>query len=230
VILNLFHNFKIYFKIKGRFNDPNDVTDPIVTFDRRTVWITTPTFGRIFARIAGQISAPKLVLFVHGSGPLNDSSQWNEFVPQLLEKTTNQKHHESSDECHDDHPIRSEYFCVCIDCPGYGKSQGDRQSIRSYPNQVISEVLGAFGRQQAYALVGSSQVSHFCFIFTFHSPLHHYTTTPLHHYTTTPLHHYTTTPLHHYTTHHTYKSLSTHNREHVRSLMPHSHTHLSHNI
>ena len=48
-----------------------------------------------------------------------------------------------------------------MDCPGYGRSSGDRQDIRSHPAAVIGSVLSAFRHEAptptALCLVGSSQ-------------------------------------------------------------------------
>lgn len=46
---------------------------------------------------------------------------------------------------------------MAIDCPGYGRSPGDRQSIRSYPGALISNIVRALGRRTVACLVGSSQ-------------------------------------------------------------------------
>lgn len=49
------------------------------------------------------------------------------------------------------------FFHVAIDCPGYGRSAGDCQTIRSYPGSFLSQVVTALGKKHAYALIGSSQ-------------------------------------------------------------------------
>merc|ERR1719375_2435461 len=49
------------------------------------------------------------------------------------------------------------FFHVAIDCPGYGRSPGDRQVIRSYPGDFLSSIVKALGRRSAVSLVGSSQ-------------------------------------------------------------------------
>ena len=49
------------------------------------------------------------------------------------------------------------FFHVAIDCPGYGRTPGDCQSIRSYPSQVLTQVIQALGKKHAYAVIGSSQ-------------------------------------------------------------------------
>ena len=115
-----------------------DYDDPRAGWRRRTVWLETRTFGRVFARAAGDPERP-LILLVHGSGPENSSIWWNELVCQLLE-------------------ARPGAFCyVQVDCPGYGRSPGDRQAIRSYPGDLLSQVVECTGHPHAHCLVGSSQ-------------------------------------------------------------------------
>lgn len=53
-------------------------------------------------------------------------------------------------------PVNS-FYHVSIDCPGYGRSSGDKQSVRSYPGQLFTEVVQALGKRFAWCLVGSSQ-------------------------------------------------------------------------
>ena len=51
----------------------------------------------------------------------------------------------------------SSFFHVAIDCPGYGGSSGDRQTVRSYPAELLQQVIRALGKTRALALVGCSQ-------------------------------------------------------------------------
>lgn len=53
--------------------------------------------------------------------------------------------------------LPSRFFQVAIDCPGYGRSAGERQSIRSYPAELVEQIVHALGRKSAAAIVGSSQ-------------------------------------------------------------------------
>jgi hypothetical protein len=50
-----------------------------------------------------------------------------------------------------------DFYCVAIDCPGYGRSPGNRQTIRSYPGQFLSDIVTSLGKTTAYCLIGSSQ-------------------------------------------------------------------------
>eukprot|EP00656_Telonema_subtile_P027759 TRINITY_DN2992_c0_g1_i2.p1 TRINITY_DN2992_c0_g1~~TRINITY_DN2992_c0_g1_i2.p1 ORF type:complete len:607 (-),score=135.32 TRINITY_DN2992_c0_g1_i2:313-2133(-) len=49
------------------------------------------------------------------------------------------------------------FFHVAIDCPGYGRSPGDCQTVRSYPGSFLRSVITALGKRHAYGLIGSSQ-------------------------------------------------------------------------
>lgn len=49
-------------------------------------------------------------------------------------------------------------FICAIDCPGYGKSTGDKQTIRSYPTKFLKEImLKLNGSTKAFILSGHSQ-------------------------------------------------------------------------
>jgi hypothetical protein len=50
-------------------------------------------------------------------------------------------------------------YQVAIDCPGYGHSPGDKQTVRSYPGDFLAGVVHALGRKSAAAMIGSSQGS-----------------------------------------------------------------------
>jgi len=114
-----------------------DTTDPDHIGARRACWIETRSYGDIFARVAGVPSDP-LVLYVHGSGPRNSSLQWNFLVDNLIR-------------------MRAPLYHVAIDCPGYGRSPGERQVVRSFPGSLLKDVIRSVGKSQAYSLVGSSQ-------------------------------------------------------------------------
>ena len=116
----------------------NDVED--TEMSRRTCFISTRTFGKVHSRCAGNATDP-LILFVHGSGSKNSSLQWNWLVQDILL---------SSD---------TPFYCVAVDCPGYGKTVGDRQSIRSYPRQFLTDIVRSLGKSQAHTIIGSSQGS-----------------------------------------------------------------------
>lgn len=117
-----------------------DSHDPDPLLRRRALWIEAPGHGDVFARCAGDASKP-LLLYVHGSGPQNSSAFWNEHVPMMLRAS------------------QGRFYIVAIDCPGYGRSPGDKQTIRSYPGPFLSAVVRALGRKSAAAIIGSSQGS-----------------------------------------------------------------------
>ena len=116
----------------------DDFADPEDFFDRRCLWINTNSYGDVYCRAVGDPANP-LILFVHGSGPTNSSTYWNSTIFNLA--------------------VRSEvpYFYVAVDCPGYGRTPGDRQVIRSYPGSFVNEVVTCLGKSAALCLVGSSQ-------------------------------------------------------------------------
>eukprot|EP00462_Mataza_sp_D1_P004648 CAMPEP_0175102802 /NCGR_PEP_ID=MMETSP0086_2-20121207/8672_1 /TAXON_ID=136419 /ORGANISM="Unknown Unknown, Strain D1" /LENGTH=288 /DNA_ID=CAMNT_0016377719 /DNA_START=141 /DNA_END=1004 /DNA_ORIENTATION=+ len=55
------------------------------------------------------------------------------------------------------------FFHVAIDCPGYGRSAGDRQTVRSAPGSLLTDVVTSLGKPRAFCLVGCSQGS--CSVF-----------------------------------------------------------------
>eukprot|EP01059_Diplonema_ambulator_P019726 TRINITY_DN33370_c0_g1_i1.p1 TRINITY_DN33370_c0_g1~~TRINITY_DN33370_c0_g1_i1.p1 ORF type:complete len:987 (+),score=103.96 TRINITY_DN33370_c0_g1_i1:76-2961(+) len=116
----------------------NDIQDPDEALDRRCLWIDTAGFGSIYARCVGDVEDP-LILFIHGSGPTNSSTWWNGLVHELA-VTSERK-----------------FFMVCIDCPGYGRTVGDRQDIRSTPGALVQDIVQSLGRTKAFCIVGSSQ-------------------------------------------------------------------------
>eukprot|EP00164_Ancoracysta_twista_P001166 GFYU01001533.1.p1 GENE.GFYU01001533.1~~GFYU01001533.1.p1 ORF type:complete len:1074 (+),score=199.66 GFYU01001533.1:124-3345(+) len=116
----------------------DDLEDPDLSLNRRCVWIDTMSYGDVYARCLGD-PEDDLVLFVHGSGPTNSSTFWNGLV------------HEMALIC------PKPCYYVAIDCPGYGQTKGDRQTIRSNPAHFLRDVVSALGREDACCLVGSSQ-------------------------------------------------------------------------
>lgn len=125
-----------------------DYNDPVQCFYRRTVYIHTPSYGKIFARLAGHTydEQQKCILLIHGSGPENSSIYWNDLVRRLLLATSSSS-------------SLSPYYFVAIDCPGYGRSDGNKQTIRSYPGAFIEEIIDCISPRthKVYCLIGSSQ-------------------------------------------------------------------------
>ena len=122
-----------------------DEDDGDATLQRRCVWIATRGYGDVFARVVGDFSYP-LVLYVHGSGPANSSNFWCDAMVDIARAGAARR------------PTRR-FLQVAIDCPGYGRSPGDRQTIRSEPAAFLAAVVRALSRKSALALVGSSQGS-----------------------------------------------------------------------
>ncbi len=134
-------------KVK-KYDPPEDEIEDHLNYNRHCCFITTTNYGSIFARCAGTRGAP-LLLFIHGSGPKNSSARWNGTVKNFLCKAEQQNRNGDT--------RRSEYFLVAIDCNGYGKSAGDRQTIRSYPGAFVEELVHALGYNHAYSIIGASQ-------------------------------------------------------------------------
>ena len=128
----------------GFESDPmaNDVADDDMTLQRRCLWLQVTGFGHVFARVVGVATQP-LVLYVHGSGPENSSVTWTRCIVDAARSL-----HASTGKT---------FYHVAIDCPGYSRSPGDRQTIRSYPGVFLAAVVRATGHARAVALVGSSQ-------------------------------------------------------------------------
>jgi hypothetical protein len=127
----------------------DELRDPDTFIDRRAIWIDLVGGKRIFARAMGRSSDP-LVLFVHGSGPTNSSTWWASTMFQIMSLTDSQSSSPS-------------YYLVAVDCPGYGRSPGDRQEIRSQPAGLLTDIIHALGKSCAVCAVGSSQGS--CAVF-----------------------------------------------------------------
>ena len=125
-----------------------DYNDPVQCFYRRTVYIHTLSYGKIFARLAGHRydEQQKCILLIHGSGPKNSSMFWNDLVRRLLLATSSSS-------------SPSPYYFVAIDCQGYGRSDGSKQTIRSYPGAFIQEIIDCISptTHKVYCLIGSSQ-------------------------------------------------------------------------
>eukprot|EP01022_Parablepharisma_sp_SALTPOND_P035642 TRINITY_DN95_c0_g1_i1.p3 TRINITY_DN95_c0_g1~~TRINITY_DN95_c0_g1_i1.p3 ORF type:complete len:552 (-),score=38.10 TRINITY_DN95_c0_g1_i1:5869-7524(-) len=99
------------------------------------------SFGKIFCRSIGQSKDP-LFLIVHGSGSSSGSHDYaymlHEFSVRFLPQWS--------------------LFMVALDCPGYGKSEGTKQTIRSYPGKFLKEfVVKITGKSGAFVLMGHSQ-------------------------------------------------------------------------
>lgn len=122
-------------------DDPmaGDVHDDDPQLQRRTMWMEPPGYNDVYARCVGDPADPVL-LYVHGSGPTNSSLTWNQIAIDIARRA-----------------FPRTFYHVAIDCPGYGRSPGDRQTIRSYPGAFLEAVVRALGRQNVVAVIGSSQ-------------------------------------------------------------------------
>mmetsp|Transcript_3695 Transcript_3695/g.9396 ORF Transcript_3695/g.9396 Transcript_3695/m.9396 type:complete len:1002 (+) Transcript_3695:77-3082(+) len=132
-------------------DDPmlGDVEDSDIDSNRRCIWIETSSYGDVFARCVGDPEHP-LILYVHGSGPQNSSMVWNDLALEMNARARTVSNAAAGS-------LPPGFYHVAIDCPGYGRSPGDRQIVRSYPGGLISECIKSLSRRCAVALVGSSQ-------------------------------------------------------------------------
>ena len=46
---------------------------------------------------------------------------------------------------------------VAIDCPGYGKSKGSKEAVKTFPLQMFKEILQSLNYKNYFALFGHSQ-------------------------------------------------------------------------
>lgn len=97
-------------------------------------------YGQIFYRCCGFYGDP-LILIIHGSGPNNSSREYEFFQFEYIAKIC----------------FIRRFFIVAIDCPGYGNSSGSKQTVRSYPLELIEEIFRALNYVKAFALFGHSQ-------------------------------------------------------------------------
>ena len=90
------------------------------------------TWGKLVVRTVGRKDAD-LILVLHGSGPRSSSLDYLDVAYECVLRSPK--------------PL----FFALIDCPGYGESEGSKQIVRSYPTQLISEVIKALGDSRRLA-------------------------------------------------------------------------------
>ena len=62
-----------------------------------------------------------LILVVHGSGPRNSSAQYAPLLQEYLVRIS----------------YIEKFYIVAIDCPGYGKSVGSKEAVKTFPLQMF---------------------------------------------------------------------------------------------
>jgi predicted dienelactone hydrolase len=78
------------------------------------------SYGQIYSMTAGTPGQP-LILIVHGSGPRNSSAQYAPLLQEYLVRIS----------------YIEKFYIVAIDCPGYGKSVGSKEAVKTFPLQMF---------------------------------------------------------------------------------------------
>lgn len=78
------------------------------------------TFGDIFTKSVGTHGQP-LIIVVHGSGPKNSADQYDYLLHEYLVRVS----------------YLEKFFIIAIDCPGYGRSKGSKEAIKTFPLQMF---------------------------------------------------------------------------------------------
>lgn len=82
-----------------------------------------------------------LILVIHGSGPKNSSKVYEPMLHEYAVRIS----------------TLERYYLLAIDCPGYGKSTGSKEAIKTFPLQFLKNILEILGYKSYYALFGHSQ-------------------------------------------------------------------------
>ena len=97
-------------------------------------------YGDVFCLEVGQVGQP-LILIIHGSGPKNSSKQYASLLQEYAVRIS----------------MLEKYYILAIDCPGYGKSTGSKEAIKTFPLEFMKSILEVVGYKSYYALFGHSQ-------------------------------------------------------------------------
>jgi len=82
-----------------------------------------------------------LILVVHGSGPRNSADAYAYLLHDYLVRVS----------------YLEKFYIVAIDCPGYGRSGGSKEAVKTFPLQLFKEVLSALNYKYYFAMLGHSQ-------------------------------------------------------------------------
>lgn len=88
----------------------------------------------------GQHGQP-LIIVVHGSGPRNSADSYLYLLHEYLIRVS----------------YIEKFFIIAIDCPGYGRSKGSKEAVKTFPLQMFKEILKDLGYSSYFAMLGHSQ-------------------------------------------------------------------------
>jgi pimeloyl-ACP methyl ester carboxylesterase len=82
-----------------------------------------------------------LILVVHGSGPKNSADEYAYFLHEYLVRVS----------------YLEKFYIVAIDCPGYSRSKGSKEAVKTFPLKMFKEILQGLGYRNYFAMMGHSQ-------------------------------------------------------------------------
>jgi hypothetical protein len=88
----------------------------------------------------GEYGQP-LILVIHGSGPKSSSKDNEFFLYEYIARIS----------------FLEKFYIAAIDCPGYGQSTGSKEAIKTFPRQLLEEILVALNYNNYFILMGHSQ-------------------------------------------------------------------------
>ncbi len=80
-------------------------------------------------------------MVIHGSGPKNSSEQYRPLLQEYLVRIS----------------YLEKFYIIAIDCPGYGKSIGSKEAIKTFPLKLMREILESLSYKSYFSLFGHSQ-------------------------------------------------------------------------
>lgn len=82
-----------------------------------------------------------LIMVVHGSGPKNSADAYAYLLHEYLVRIS----------------YMEKFYIVAIDCPGYGRSEGSKEAVKTFPLKMFQEILVALKYRNYFAMLGHSQ-------------------------------------------------------------------------
>jgi pimeloyl-ACP methyl ester carboxylesterase len=106
----------------------------------RSKIIESRSYGLINCLEVGEYGQP-LILVIHGSGPKNSAKTYEFFLYEYIARIS----------------FLERFYIIAIDCPGYGQSTGSKEAIKTFPRQLLEEILEALHYNNYFILMGHSQ-------------------------------------------------------------------------